>query len=223
MLYQLQIIFIGIHSLDPQKHPLSKTVEKCIPHLYHLLNNNLASINGQKCLCESCAICHHMPRGLEGISLTHASSNRHTDLGPSCEPSSGPWLGSSLSLPQPRSLGEHCLGPSPTDEKLLWKSSSPAKKFQHAIGTKRKMFGCIREGKWTIWLYPHHLSPKVAQLSAKTNFPFPAIGERKSVRVSTGLPQTDRTLPKRLISLLPHPEYWVMSYMTGSRKRPGER
>lgn len=55
-------------------------------NLIVLSNNNLVSIHGQKYLCGSRGIQHHISRDPEGVLPTCALGNRHKDLGLVCEP-----------------------------------------------------------------------------------------------------------------------------------------
>ena len=50
----------------------------------------------------------------------------------------------------------------------LWEPRGPAERFQHNIEQKNPRIDGLKMVR-TVSLYPHHHSPKVAQLSAKRN------------------------------------------------------
>lgn len=110
--------------------------------LFLTQNNNLVFNYGQKCLCGSCGIQHHVPRDPGGVSLTCALGNRHTDLGSSCGLCSGLWT---VSL-----LGTVWEPPKNTvlDNTHRWKSlcRSPGlqrRRFNIAVGTKNMSWGTL--------------------------------------------------------------------------------
>ena len=190
----------------------------CIPHNQQ---HSLAFIHGQNCLSGNCGIQHHKPRDPGGVSPTQASGHRHTHLGPGCGPWSGPWTCSKL--PQPLSpaawvpLESTALDNHLPTRKPLWKPRFPKAKFQHTVGTKIYIykFGHIGEGKKNSLTLP--MSPSRQGSTAQGQVISPT-GENEGMWVSAWLPQPCGTLPKRLIFPSPHPEYWIMSHMTGDGK-----
>lgn len=78
-------------------------------------------MHGQKCLCESCGIQHHIPRGSGGVSSTHALGNKasrpQSQLWTLQQPMNQLW--SLLAMVQEPL--ENCLRESPMDDRAFVK------------------------------------------------------------------------------------------------------
>ena len=132
-----------------------------------------------------------MPRGLRGVLPTCMSSDTHTDLSPSCEPWNALWIGSSPNRswswrPRRTDLDSH-----PQMREPLWKSGSPAEKFQHTVREKKFEMGWIKEGERISLTLPASHFPQGSKAQWQENLLRPMISppwESGSVWVSTCLP-----------------------------------
>ena len=100
----------------------------------------------------------------------------------------------------------------PWTRDLLWKSRFPTDKCQHTTEAKQKVnLDTMERVRGTFWHFSNYLSPKAVKLRAKRDLARDFYHSEKRECVSAQLPQLCRLLPKTLISLLPHPQYWIVS------------
>lgn len=164
------------------------------------------------CLCGNCRIRYHMPMDLKEALPTSAMHNKYTDLNLGCRQCIGLWTSPSPSQPWSQTAVHEweslCGSPS------CWQriSSTPLE------WKKKKMVMCIiREGKrssMTLPTPPLSLGGPAQGQERPSWLVISPTEVGKNMWVSAQLPELCGTLPKRLISLLPHPEYQVASCMT---------
>lgn len=110
------------------------------------------------------------------------------------------------------------------DKRALWKSRF-LEKFQHTTGTKNNnnKNTSLDTLKWVqeiAWLYLHHTSSKAAQPKAKRDLSplfVPRVKGRMCVYLAS--PPVQDTANRSPFST--HPEYRIMSYMSGRREKAG--
>lgn len=83
-----------------------------------------------KCLCGSYGIQHHIWKDPGGVSSSHASGNRHTDLSFGSGPSRVQETALVPLSHSPGNSGKHCFRQSPEVKELLWKSKFQAEWYR---------------------------------------------------------------------------------------------
>lgn len=194
-------------------------------------NKNSASVHRPKCLWAICGIQQQIPRDLgESWSPMHQIIGRQTllltmDLSMSHEPALAcqPWYRITLTYTVTQR------------QELLWYSSFqryssiPWEREKNKKQTK-KTFGCLDAWEWVkgtfFTLCTGLIPPRWHSLEPRPRKNYPGLqflpqGERENIWVGTWFSQLCRTLPKGFISLLPHPEHEIWSFITGEQKKSG--
>lgn len=104
--------------------------------------------------------------GLERNPATHAFANRHINLCPSCEPSSNPWTNPGPSWTWSRVPWINCHRQSPMNDKAFVKVQVSSREVPGYQWGKKMSLDSSEMVRGTVWLYLHHLSPKVVKLRA---------------------------------------------------------
>lgn len=103
-----------------------------------------------------------------GVSPTHASGNRHTDLSPRCGPCSDPWTGSSSSWTWLGVPGKHCFWLTPMDKRAFVEVQvSRGEVLVHNWRKKIYEFWCTGEGKKNSLISPISSFPQGSTVSGQ--------------------------------------------------------
>lgn len=114
-----------------------------------LNNNNLASMHGQKCLCDCCGIPHHTSGDLGGALPSYVSGNRHTETSILDVDSAVTLCGFSPSSHSLEAPGRQHLSHSQIRESLQ-KSRFLVEKFQHSVEAKKYELNILERVRETV-------------------------------------------------------------------------
>lgn len=146
---------------------------------------------------------------------------RHTDLGSHWRFCSGPCTDSNPSQPWSRSLRKTLFQTITHRRKSLCGSTGvSAEKFQHTTEEKKYNSIALEWAGETVWIYLHHPS-KAAQLRTKRELITPWFLPWREMTECEWAADFSSCAGhcQRILFLLPHTEYWTMSWITGDRKK----
>ena len=167
-------------------------------------------------------------KGPRRVSPTCAVGNRQTDLALAGDPAMAHESAPASLSCVPGAPGKHCLRQSPTEEKAfvevqVSRKEVPAHQWNN--NKKTQIWTHWRGLRGIVWLHPRYPSPKAAQLRPREILlaVISTGGESDRLWVSAQLPQWCGMLPKKLISLSPHPDCWTVCSMTWGQEEMGEQ